>query len=76
MNIIEELKEVEAEIYNIQERLKEVCNPKNGVKFVISGILSSLEEARKGIEFFIKMLENLESIQHTDTSKLVISEET
>jgi len=61
---IVELKELESEILNIEERLKEICNPKNGVKVVISGILASLEEARQGIKFYINVLENSNSIQH------------
>jgi len=66
---IDKLREIETEILNLEERVTEISNPENGIKFVVSGIIASLEEARTGIEFFIKALENLDR-----TSKLVITE--
>ena len=73
VNIVEELKEFEAEICNLQEKLTEICNPtKNGVKIVINGILKSLEEARQGISFYIKLLENSDSIQHSKKETLEV----
>ena len=76
MNKIDKLREIETEIANLKERVTEISNPENDIKFVVSGIIASLEEARKGVEFFIKALENLDSIQHRNVHKLVITEET
>jgi len=68
------LKEECAEIKNMIERLKELTNPQNNLKIVIDGIINSLTEAQRGLEFTIKLLENYNSIQRYGSKQLVAVE--
>jgi len=72
--LIKRIQDEIAEIENQKARLLELFNPKNGRKIMIHGLIRLLDEVEKGLEFVQKVIENSESIQHRDASKLVISE--